>query len=139
MLTPSSRASSISASAAGISSRVRRYHMETSVAPSLRAHRAASIAVLPPPMTATRLPTFTGLPAFTSRRKSIPESTSGWSSPGMRSARLLHAPTARMTASYCLRSCSRVTSFPRATPVRSFAPRLSTSVTALSRTAAGSR
>src|SRR4030042_1421536 len=54
---PSRRASSISQSLAGISSRERRYTITTSRAPNRKAVRAASTAVFPPPITATRSPT----------------------------------------------------------------------------------
>ena len=49
MRTPSRSASCASSSCAGICARVRRYTMRASSAPSRRATRAASIAVLPPP------------------------------------------------------------------------------------------
>ena len=57
--TPSSRACSNSSTRAGISSWVRRYAIVT-CPPSRRAVRAASIAVLPPPITITCLPRQTG-------------------------------------------------------------------------------
>ena len=47
--TPSRSASSASSRCAGICSRVRLYTISASSAPSLRATRAASIAVFPPP------------------------------------------------------------------------------------------
>jgi hypothetical protein len=49
IVMPSAAASATSLSCAGIRSRVRRYTTIASVAPSRRAVRAASMAVLPPP------------------------------------------------------------------------------------------
>ncbi len=59
--TPSSSAFRTSSSRAGISSLDLLYKMTTSSAPSLRAHRAASIAEFPPPTTTTLLPTLMGV------------------------------------------------------------------------------
>ncbi len=113
--------------------------MVTFEAPHRREQRAASSAVLPPPTTATISPTFTFAPAFTSFRKSMPESTLGWSSPGMRRLRPFHAPMAITTASFSARSFSSVTSVPSRTPVRSVAPMLTMSAMAASSTLGGSR
>ena len=61
--TPSSMASSSSSRSAGIYLRLRRYTSVTFSTPSARfAARAASIAVLPPPTTATFLPSFSSPP-----------------------------------------------------------------------------
>ena len=70
--TPSSIASSSSSRSAGIYLRLRRYTSVTFSTPSARfAARAASIAVFPPPTTATFLPSFSSPPFLKAYRKSI--------------------------------------------------------------------
>ena len=98
-LTPSSSASSTSVWWAGISLRERRYRQVTSSAPSRTEVRQASMAVKPPPMTATFLPTGTVPLSSRSPRKSTAVTTPSASSPGTPISLLLKAPTARKTAS----------------------------------------
>ena len=78
--TPSSTASSSSSASAGIYFFVRRYTSVEVLAPARRAARAASMAVLPPPTTAT-WPRGTSFPAFRSRSHWI----TGTTLPGMSS------------------------------------------------------
>ena len=60
--------------------------------------RAQSIAVLPPPTMATRLPSLTGVPRFTSLKKSTPPRTPGSVSPGTPRGIAWWAPTPTNTA-----------------------------------------
>ena len=88
MSIPSSSACSISAGSAGISVRVRRYRILTFWAPRRVAVRAASMATLPPPTTATFFPRDGLSPRLTSRRNVAPSITPGLSSPSILILRL---------------------------------------------------
>ncbi len=96
--TPSSNASSISSGDAGISARDLRYRMKTSFDPVLIAVRTASIATLPPPITATLSPRYTFSPKFIRWRKSTPWITPCRSSPGTFSLLLRIVPQPTNTA-----------------------------------------
>ena len=89
-VTPSASASANSCSSAGIYLRVRRYTSVTCSAPLRLARRAASMAVLPPPITAT-LPATAILPALTPFIHWMAPATS----PGISSLPGFHAPTAK--------------------------------------------
>ena len=98
-IIPSSSASTISLSSAGISARLRRYSTITSAAPSLIAVRAASMAVLPPPIIAILSPINTGSREATARKNSIPPTTPLVSSPAQPIFEDTQAPIPRKTAS----------------------------------------
>ena len=95
---PSTSASSTSVLSAGISVRERRYTMATSLAPMRLATLAASIAALPPPITATRFPILTFSPEFARCRKLRAFSTPSASSPGIPIVWPIPAPAAMNTA-----------------------------------------
>ncbi len=87
--------------------------MSTFLAPSLRALRAASMAVFPPPITITLFPISTSFPSETSVRKVVPSITPLNSSPGIRKLRVPQHPIPRKTALYpSARRLSQVKSFP---------------------------
>ena len=88
--TPSAMAISSSSASAGIYFLVRRYTRVEDFAPARRAARAASMAVLPPPTTAT-WPRETSLPAF----MSFSQPMTGTTLPGMSSLPAFQAPTAK--------------------------------------------
>ena len=81
-------------------------------APSRRAVSATSMATLPPPTTATRLPIDTPCPIATSRRNSHPQSTPSLSRPSRGIRADDEAPTARNTASCWALMSLMVRSFP---------------------------
>ena len=99
IITPSSSASATSKSCAGIFSRVRRYTMMASDAPSLFAVRAASIAVLPPPYTTTRRPSIGMLSPSIERSIDTASTTRAAVPAGMYARFAMCAPTARNAAS----------------------------------------
>ena len=96
----SSSARLTSSSPAGISFNVLLYIIKTSLAPNLRDDLAQSIAVNPPPTTATLDGTFFCFPRLISFMYVIPCTTPFRSSPGISNAIDLCAPAAIYTASY---------------------------------------
>ncbi|MBV6519402.1 MAG: hypothetical protein HCAMLNBO_02242 [Candidatus Brocadia fulgida] len=103
---PSCPAILTSSSPAGISSSVLRYMTETSFAPSRSDERAQSMAVKPPPRTATLSGTVFRSPRLVSFMKVTPCKTPSSSSPGISSICDRWAPVARYTALYSLNKAS---------------------------------
>ena len=96
---PSALASATSQGEAGSSSGDSRAMRVTEAAPCRRATRATSMATLPPPMTATRLPWVGDSPVeFTSLRYSTPHKTPAASAPGTGRRMESWVPTPRKTA-----------------------------------------
>ncbi len=137
--TPSSLASRISISSAGISASVLLYNKYTFLAPSLTAVLQASIAVFPPPTTATLSPIFIGILRAAFLKKSIPPITPGRSSPFTLKEEDFHAPTEIYTASKFFLTYSKSKSLPTLMLFIIFAPIFSMIATSSSITAPGRR